>query len=44
MDFKILYLMTVLNILMLLVNIWLRIDSQKNLEEIKERSGFDEDS
>ena len=44
MDSKILCVMTVLNILMLLANIWMRIDSQKTLEEIKERGGFDEDS
>lgn len=42
MEFKILCVMTVLNILMLLANIWMRFDSQKTLEEIKERSGFDE--
>ena len=34
--------MTVLNILMLLVNIWLRFDSAKTLEEIKERTGGSE--
>lgn len=44
MDFKILCVLTVLNILMLLANIWLRFDSEKTLEEIKERSGFYEGS
>ena len=44
MDSKILYLMTVLNIAMLLANIWMRFDSENTLEEIKERGGFDEDS
>lgn len=42
MDFKILCVMTLLNIAMLLANIWMRFDSAKTLEEIKERSGFDE--
>lgn len=38
MDFKILCVMTLLNIAMLLANIWLRFDSQKTLAEIKERT------
>ena len=42
MDFKILCSLTLLNIAMLLVNIWLRFDSQKTLEEIKERTGGSE--
>ncbi len=41
MDFKILCVLTILNIVMLLLNVWLRFDSEKTLEEIKERSGFD---
>lgn len=44
MDFKILCVMTLLNIAMLLLNIWLRLDSEETLAEIKERSGFDETS
>lgn len=44
MDFKILCGMTLLNIAMLFANICLLFDSQKTLEEIKERSGFYEDS
>lgn len=44
MEIKILCVMTMLNIAMLLANIWLWFDSQKTLEEIKERSGFYEDS
>lgn len=44
MEFEILCVMTFLNIAMLLTNIWLRFDSQKTLEEIKERSGFYEGS
>lgn len=36
---EILYLMTVLNIVMLFVNAWMRIGSEKMLGEIK--SGFD---
>lgn len=39
-----LYVLTILNIAMLLLNIWLRLDSEKTLAEIKERSGFDETS
>ena len=35
--------MTVLNILMLLLNVWLRIDSGKTLAELKERTGDSED-
>ena len=35
---KILCVMTILNILMLLLNVWLRIDSEKTLDEIKERT------
>ena len=31
--------MTVLNIIMLLLNVWLRIDSEKTLAELKERTG-----
>ena len=44
MPFTILCLMTILNIIMLIVNIWLRLDSEETLAEIKERSGFDETS
>ena len=44
MEFKILCVITLLNIAMLLANIWLRFDSENTLEEIKERSGFYEDS
>jgi hypothetical protein len=36
--------MLILNILMLLANVWLRIKTEKTLAEIKERSGFDETS
>lgn len=39
-----LYVLTILNIAMLLLNIWLRLDSEETLAEIKERSGFDETS
>ena len=39
-----LYVLTILYIAMLLLNIWLRLDSEKTLAEIKERSGFDETS
>ena len=39
-----LYVLTILNIAMLLLNIWLRLDSKKTLAEIKERSGFDKTS
>ena len=38
MEIKILCGLTLLNIAMLLANIWLRFDSQKTLEEIKERT------
>lgn len=44
MEFKILCVMTVFNIAMLLLNIWLRLDSEETLAEIKKRSGFDETS
>ena len=44
MPFKILCVMTILNIVMLIVNIWLRLDSEETLAEIKERSGFNETS
>ena len=44
MDDKILCIMTVLNIIMLLLNVWMRIDSEKTLAAINERSGFDETS
>ena len=43
MEIKILCVMTVLNILMLLLNVWLRIDSEKTLAELKERTGDSED-
>ena len=43
MEIKILCVMTLLNIAMLLANIWLRFDSQKTLEELKERTGDSED-
>lgn len=39
-----LYVLTILNIAMLLLNIWLRLDSEKTLAEIKERSGFNKTS
>ena len=39
---KILYVMTVLNIIMLVFNVWLRIDSEKTLAELKERTGDSE--
>ena len=39
---EILCVMTVLNIIMLLLNVWLRIDSEKTLNEIKERTGDSE--
>lgn len=39
-----LYVLTVLNILMLLLSVWLRLDSEKTLAEIKERSGFYENA
>ncbi len=42
MDFKILCVMTLLNIAMLLANIWMRIDSEKTLAEIKEQLGGSE--
>ena len=38
------YVLTILNIAMLLINVWLRLDSEETLAEIKERSGFDETS
>ena len=44
METQLLYILTILNIIMLLLNVWLRFDSEKTLEEIKERSGFDETS
>lgn len=44
MEIKILCILALLNIAMLLLNIWLRLDSEKTLAEIKERSGFDETS
>lgn len=44
MTTQILYILTILNIVMLLLNVWLRFDSEKTLAEIKERSGFDETS
>ena len=44
MPFTILCLMTILNIIMLIVNAWLRLDSEETLAEIKERSGFYETS
>ena len=43
MEIKILCVMTILNIVMLLVNVWLRIDSEKTLAEIKKRAGDSED-
>ena len=39
---EILCVMTVLNIVMLLLNVWLRIDSEKTLAELKERTGDSE--
>lgn len=44
MEFEILGVITILNIAMLLLNIWLRLDSEETLAEIKERSGFDKTS
>ena len=35
---KLLCVMTVLNIIMLIFNVWMRIDSEKTLDEIKERT------
>ena len=35
---KILCVMMLLNILILLANVWLRIDSEKTLDEIKEQA------
>ena len=37
MALKVLCVLTLLNIAMLLANIWLRFDSEKTLEEIKEK-------
>lgn len=42
MEFKILCVLTLLNIAMLLVNIWMRFDSQKTLAKIIERTGGSE--
>ena len=42
MEFKILCVMTVLNIAMLFANIWMRFDLENTLEEIKERTGGSE--
>lgn len=39
MCFEILCVMTILNIAMLLLNVWMLIDSEKNLAELKERAG-----
>lgn len=36
---ELLCVMTVLNIIMLLLNVWMRIDSEKTLAELKERTG-----
>ena len=44
METQILYILTILNIVMLLLNVWLRLDSERTLEEIKERSGFNKTS
>lgn len=35
---ELLCVMTVLNIIMLLLNVWMRIDSEKTLDEIKEQA------
>ena len=43
MELKILCVMTVLNIVMLVFNVWMRIDSEKTLAELKERIGDSED-
>lgn len=40
---KLLCVITILNIIMLLLNVWMRIDSEKTLAEIKERLGDSED-
>jgi hypothetical protein len=37
MELKILCVMTVLNIVMLVFNAWMRIDSEKTLAELKKR-------
>ena len=42
MELKILCVMSVLNIIMLIFNVWMRIDSEKTLDEIKERTGDSE--
>lgn len=39
---KLLCVITILNIVMLLLNVWLRIDSEKTLAELKERTGDSE--
>ena len=38
MELKILCVMTVLNIIMLIFNGWMRIDSEKTIAELKERT------
>ena len=40
---ELLCVMTVLNIIMLLLNVWMRIDSEKTLAELKKRTGDSED-
>ena len=38
MELKILCVMSVLNIIMLIFNVWMRIDSGKTIAELKERT------
>ena len=38
MELKILCVMSVLNIIMLIFNVWMRIDSEKTIAELKERT------
>ena len=38
MELKILCVMSVLNIVMLIFNVWMRIDSEKTIAELKERT------
>lgn len=40
---ELLCVITILNIVMLLLNVWMRIDSEKTLAEIKKRAGDSED-
>lgn len=40
---KLLCVITILNIVMLLLNIWMRIDSEKTLAELKKQVGDSKD-